>query len=427
MRLFACLMVAIVATSSLFSQTLITTVPTATRPVCLIADGDRMHVLTDQIDLNYNGAKDDGDSEATWQIVNATTYESIRTLTFPWTWVRASRPVIDRATGLLYIAVGDTVWAYTTLTQQRSSEPVFIGPATALGLHPDNDHLYVAQRTSFTEPGTVVDVNLIDRSTTSATVEVNPQMTIGHRGAFIPRIAITVNEGNFGAGDGTLTFWDGTNVLTLGVGDTPNHLYVNPDAPSTGYVTCNGSHNIVVVELDGRYAIDTFALPTSGYDGPREATMFDGVLYVSTYAGTVIALNAVTGEWIYTLETDAKIDALTFYQNALWVARSYEKGGYSPVPNVNVYDIRLTSVRDAIDRTTERRAILVTQPTVSVPALNAERPLTLINLQGASTSARVVDRATATVSVEGMAPGVYVLSDGTTSIVLMLPGSVAAG
>lgn len=427
MRLFACLMVAIVATSSLFSQTLITVVPTAKRPVCVIPDGDRMHVLTDQVDVNYNGTKDEGDSEATWQIVNATTYETIRTLVFPWTWVRASRPAIDRATGLLYIAVGDTVWAYTTLTQQRSSEPVFVGPATALGLNADNDHLYVTQRPNFTDPGTVVDVNLIDKSTTSTTLEVNPQMSIGHRGAFINNVVITVNEGNFGANDGLLTFWDGTNVLTLGVGDTPNHLYVDPNAPSTGYVTCNGSHNVVKVELDGRYAIDTFAIPTSGYDGPRESTLFDGVLYVSTYTSAVYALNATTGEVLYRLDVDAKVDALNFYQNALWVARSYESGGYAPVPNVNVYDIRLTSVSEAAQRTTERRAILVTSPTVCVPELNAERPLTLINMQGASTAVRVVDKATTTVEVEGVAAGVYILTDGINSIALVLPGSVAAG
>jgi outer membrane protein assembly factor BamB len=252
-------------------------------------------------------------------------------------------------------------------------------------------------------------------------------MSIGHRGAFIDNVVITVNEGNFGANDGLLTFWDGTNVLTLGVGDTPNHLYVDPNAPSTGYVTCNGSHSVVKVELDGRYAIDTFAIPTSGYGGPRESTLFDAVLYVSTYTSAVYALNATTGDVLYRLDVDAKVDALNFYQNALWVARSYESGGYAHVPNVNVYDIRLTSVSEAAQRTTERRAILVTSPTVAVPELNAERPLTLINMQGASTPVRVVDAATTTVEVEGMAAGVYILTDGITSIALVLPGSIAAG
>ncbi|RPI68938.1 MAG: hypothetical protein EHM43_03335, partial [Ignavibacteriae bacterium] len=416
MRFSACLAVVFAATTSLFSQQLVTVVPTAPRPVCILPDGDRMHVLTDRVDVNYNNVKDDGDQEATWQIVNAESYETIRTLTFPWAFVTANRPAIDRETGLLYIGVGDTVWAYTTLTQQRSSEPVFVGSSVAVGLDEYNSHLFITQRTGFTDPGTLVDVNLLDRSTTSTTLEINPQMTIGRRGVFNNNMAITVNEGNYGANDGLLTFWDGTNVMTLGVGDTPNHIYVNPDAPSIGYVTCNGSHSVVVVELDGRYAIDTFAIPTSGYNGPRECTSFDGLLYVTSYSADVFALDAQTGALIYTLSIDAKVDAAGFYQNKLWVGRSYEKGEYAAVPNVNVYDILLTDVQEVAPTTTTRRAYVVTGPTISIPALNPDRPLTLINMQGASSAVTVIDPATMTLNVDGVPAGVYVLTDGSTSV-----------
>lgn len=433
MRFFACLLVAIVATSSLFiqqlaSQQLVAVVPTAPRTVCILADGDRMHVLTDRIDVNYNNVKDDGDQEATWQIVNSESYETIRTLTFPWTFVTTNRPAIDRETGLLYIGVGDTVWAYTTLTQQRSAEPVFVGPSVAVGLDEYNSHLFVTQRTGFTDPGTLVDVDLVERTTTSTTLEINPQMTIGRRGVFNNNMAITVNEGNYGANDGLLTFWDGTNVLTLGVGDTPNHIYVNPDAPSTAYVTCNGSHSVVVVELDGRYAIDTFAIPTSGYNGPRECTYFDGVLYVTSYSGEVFALDAQNGTLIYSLSIDAKVDAAGFYQNKLWVGRSYEKGEYAPVPNVNVYDMVLTGVQDVAPTTTTRRAYIVTGTSITIPELNMERPLTLINMQGASTvvtvasAVTVVDHAAKTVAVGDVPAGVYVLTDGSASVALLMPG-----
>ena len=69
----------------------------------------------------------------------------------------------------------------------------------------------------------------------------------------------------------------------------------------------------------------------------------------------------------------------------MWVGRSYEKGEYAAVPNVNVYDILLTDVQEVAPTTTTRRAYIVTGPTISIPALNPDRPLTLINMQGAGT------------------------------------------
>jgi hypothetical protein len=289
---------------------------------------------------------------------------------------------------------------------------VFVGQNSALGYDERTPNLYISQRPSFTDPGTVVVLNVSTGTKETINVGVNPQQTrvFYDSGAFT---AVTICEGVYGQNDGTLVFIeeDGTTT-SLPVGDSPNDMVIDEDRQLI-YVVMNGDHAIKLVDLVTRAVVDSWPTGTTGFDGPRSIAITDDYACVTTYSSTVLTFSLDNGSLNNTLSLNAKADPLAVVGEYLWVGQSYVSGTYNPTGDVAVYPLSATSVSESAPVIPR---FVVHGSTVSLPFTPASSPLTILDLQGAQVGAHVVDAESNTVYVSGLAAGTYVATKGRKAV-----------
>ena len=382
------LALAFVATSLLLSaQQLVSTQPSV---AAIIPDNDVVHVFTDRVDLDYDGEQGEGDLPAKWLIIDPGTLQ-------------------PRSTG-------DTVWAYTSRTQQRGSEPVYVGPNEALGYDARAAVLLITQRPSFTDPGTVVTLDLISKETSTQPTSVNPQVTDFFRDDQGTITAVVLCEGTFGNADGSVVFYDATGSESLEVGDTPNHLAIDEEA-GLMYVVMNGSHQIHVIDLTSRSIVDTWETGTTGFDGPRHIALSPGHAFVTSYSGGVHVFNRTDGALLGSPALLAKSDPIAVVGSSIWVGHTFELGTYNPVGDVAIYPLNVVSVTEA-STSSAATAIMTSSDHVRLPMFTGGTPLTMMDLQGALVAHRTVGDYPAVLDVSAVPSGVYVVSDGTKHALL---------
>jgi DNA-binding beta-propeller fold protein YncE len=231
-----------------------------------------------------------------------------------------------------------------------------------------------------------------------------------------------INEGTFGgADDGTLDIYVGQQRTTVDVGDTPNHLLIHD---GRAYVTVNGSHHIIVVDLAERKVIDTIKTGTSGYDGPRESAIDtkdpDGRmrLYVTTFTGDVRIFDLATGQRTGTLAVGAKPEGLAIIGRELWVTRTFVEGGYAAARDVVIFDLNaLTSVRENIERKAPS-AYLAVGGSLRLP-FELQNDATLTDLAGKTTRVSAVVSDAQTLDCRHLTSGVYALRSGQHSVTVI--------
>ncbi len=403
----------ILAAGSAAAQQIIATQPSVAR---LIHDNDVVHVFTDRVDADYDGEQDEGDLPAQWLIVNIGQQSVVSTYTFPWARVTAKHPALDRATGLMFVGVGDSVWAFTSRTQVRGTEPVFVGSHEAIGYDERSAVLLISQRPSFTDPGSVVVIDLLNKGQTTVGVDVNPQMFDFYRTANNDLVGIVLCEGTFGAADGSIVFLDAAGVTSLAVGDTPNHLLVD-DNTNTAYVVLNGSHEIAVIDLDTRTITARWSTGTSGFDGPREIAISTGYAFVTSFSGVLHVFTRHNGQLLASPSLLAKADPVIAVESALWIGHSFETGTYTPTGDVAIYPLNVVSVTD-VHTATPSTSISTSADHVELPLFTSGKPLTVTDLQGALVPCTVVGHRVPTLQCSALPAGVYVVTDGTRGILL---------
>lgn len=408
------LALAFVATSLILSaQQLIQTQPSV---AAIIPDNDVVHVFTDRVDLDYDGEQGDGDLPAQWLIIDPGTLQPRSTYTFPWARITARHPALDAATGLMFVGVGDTVWAYTSRTQQRGSDPVYVGPNETLGYDARAAVLLITQRPSFTDPGTVVTLDLISKETSTQPTSVNPQITDFFRDDQGTITAVVLCEGTFGNADGSVVFYDATGSESLEVGDTPNHLAIDEEA-GLMYVVMNGSHQIHVIDLTSRSIVDTWETGTTGFDGPRHIALSSSYAFVTSYSGVVHVFNRTDGTLVGSPTLLAKADPIAAVGSSIWVGHSFELGTYTPTGNVAIYPLSIVSVRESPTSSTPT-AFMTSADQVRLPMFTGGKPLTMMDLQGALVAHQLMADSSAVLDVSAVPSGVYVVSDGTKHALL---------
>ncbi|MDZ4746428.1 MAG: hypothetical protein SGJ05_10560 [bacterium] len=327
-----------VLASPVFAGTIL---PTALKPLTIIRQNDIVHVFTAAVDVNYDGVKDATDRPATWQIIDASTLMTQRVLEFPWTTVNTSRPWLSTTSDLMFIAVGDSVNAYVASTQVFGRSFRIPGNPSVSGIYFDEQSqaLRVTVRPSFTEPGNVISLSPTGNFITP--VGVNPQQIVGYNSTVNRNGFAVVSEGAFGLGDGVVTLFAAVKT-TIPVGDTPNHIVVSGDS---AYVTVNGSHYVVIIDLNRESAVDTILVGTSGFDGPREAVAKDGRLFVSTYLGDVRIFDIATGARVGFIQHGTKAEGLAVINNTLWVTNAMNgaPGNYAADSGIVVYDLNVAT------------------------------------------------------------------------------------
>lgn len=376
----------------------------------IIPDGDVVHIITQTVDYNFNGVQDDDDLPAQWLIVDRLTLEERSTTSLPFGPITASRPAIDTATGLLFIGIADTVFAFTTRTQQRSAEGISAPGCTAIGYDNRNPVLYISTRSSFTDPGILKRIHLLTLETSEIEVGVNPQQTIVYRNTSGGYSTVTLCEGTFGQNNGGLAWVepDGTMLYTE-LGDTPNHMKLSDDG-NILYVVMNGSHAVLLVNVSTKSIVSEIPTPTTGFDGPREIDASSGYLFVTTYSSALLVYSLATSELVASVDLGAKADPVRVLDGFVWVGLSL-KADYTPTGNVLVFAPTLVNVREESPVRT-LPAIATTANTIQLPFSIAPSPLTISSVSGRLVGGWDVNHETNTVNVGGLAGGTYVVRSG---------------
>ncbi|MBU3742009.1 MAG: hypothetical protein FGM24_06945 [Candidatus Kapabacteria bacterium] len=415
MRIPAWFVVAFLATSTpLLAQG---PLPTSPQPVAIVPDRGWVHVLTRAVDVNFNGTQDAGDTVAVWHRFNRAGLDN-GTYAFPWANAYTNRPAVDSVNELMYVIVGDSLYALNTAFMVPMVREGWSEGGVAVSLMNDTTAM-IAVRNGYTDPGVVRFVHAFTGVSMPMQIEagVNVQMTK----ALNDSTVLILSEGNFGAADGTLaiaersgTTWKSTVLCT---GGTPNHFTVHD---GKAFVVMNGSHEIVVVDLATRSIISRLSTGTTGYDGPREAVIYDGHCFVTTFTGDVLVFDIATGSRVGRITVDAKPESLAIVDGTLWVTRTYVAGGYAAERNVNIYQLNdATSVATTMVQERASRAILTASDVITVSELTvSDGSIRITDVTGRAYAVVIRDAATSALDIANLPAGTYVVTDGTSSIVL---------
>lgn len=323
------------------------TVTTPKQPVTMHVTSSEIHVLTNRIDVNFNGQRDAEDSPAQWVVIDRLTLATKSETAFPWANVRSSRPAFStEANDKLFIGVDGALDIYKV--SDKSKINTFpLANVNGVGYN-DNANLIVTSHNApdFVKPGTISLHLAGGVQTLTFDAGINPQQIAWFNFGSEPTHTgfAVVNEGVFGGGNGRVEVWENQSKTAIDVGDTPNHIAIDD---KMAYVTVNGSHWIVVIDLEEKKAVDTILVGTSGFEGPRESFVHDGRLFVSTFAADVRIFDLATGDRVGRIALGAKPEALAVIDGKLWVTRAFVTGGYDADAGIDVYNLDdATSVAD---------------------------------------------------------------------------------
>lgn len=398
-------------------------ISTPLQPISITVAGSMVHILCARTDVNFNGNADDTDVPASWLVVDAPTRQVVRNTEFGWGHVTAQRFGYSTVLGVFDVGFNDEVYRFSMATQSNS-DIVFSGPVSSVSTSTDGKTVWVAQRPNFTDPGSITEIDVEGKDRVSFQTGVSPQAPLPFTTSKGTGLA-ALCEGTFGGNNGTLEIWTdlkgSRQRATITVGDTPNHLLIHD---GRAYVTVNGSHHVVVVDLDNKVAVDTILVGTSGYDGPREcaidtkATDERARLYVTTFSSDVRVFDLITGERLGTLAVGAKPEGLAIVGRELWVTRTFVEGGYAAEREVVIFDLDAPTSVCENSTTKAPSAYLALGGSLRVPFI-LEMDATLTDLTGKTTPVSAVVSDAQTLDCRHLTSGVYALRSGEHSVTVI--------
>lgn len=419
MLVFFCALCA--QTVSLFAVTTVTTPPA---PVTIIPAGDRVHILCQRWDPNFNQVQDEGDAPASWVILNAATQEKLAEMVFPWANVNTARVGFTAPKNALFIGVGDSVLRYDATTQQFIGV-VYEGSNSAVSCTVDGEAIIVSKRPDFTNPGTIQVILVSNGNTTPALqAGVNVQQTLQFSTSQGKGGLLAVSEGGFGRNNGKLDVWvqeSQTQLLhtELLLGDTPQYALVAGD---TVFVVMHGTHQIKIVDLNDVAVVDSIPVPEWPYNGPREAAFYNGRLFVSSFTNLVYDIDIATKSVLRTIDIGARSEGIAIIGNNVWVTRTYDTTStFGKQNEVYIFPINPSSVHE-----------ITFQPTAAKP----NPASSMVELTGFSANAMVVSatgeqfnitnrilyvgNGSIAISLHGLARGFYTVYENGIAVNLVI-------
>lgn len=324
-----------------------TTIEVGQQPVAIFPIGNVVHVFHSQVDANFNGTQDEGDSPASWWTLNPVTRQVLAKKEFEWGGIGFPfRPYIDAETKTIYLSQTGRILALSLETQEVVEDVV--ASYAASGIAVDGDIVYASVRPNYTDPGFLMRYDRQTQQETKTTVGVNPQQVVRFASDSQEGVLVLC-EGGFGTGSAPSAlykqFADGTTVETaLELGGTGNHIVVQGNY---AFVSMNGSSEIKIVDIANWEVVNSIAVATGVGDGPREVAVLDGDIFVSTYAGDVRRYSATTGALKATLKTTGKPEGIAVVGNSLWIANAYQAGSFTVSNVIDVWNFAATSVAEA--------------------------------------------------------------------------------
>lgn len=321
---------------------------TGPQPLAVIADGARLHIICNRIDLNFDGVQDEGDSPARWYVVDnllpLQDREAELMLEFNWDDGMGFplRAAVDEENGLLLLPLAEEVRAYSTLDGSVNLDVNLPWVATAVSIDPRSGEAVLSERNS---PGSDV-VRIVDlasgESETFETGENVQQNLVWYNSADQRRIVV-LNEGVFGESGSSLSIIKpgaDPERRDIPLGNTGNHLLLDGDRV---FATVNGDHVVHEISLENERIVNTFNVGTSGFNGPRESVLFDGSLYVTTYESDIRRIDLAGGDVSAVLTSGGRPEGIAFWEGRLWIANAYETGNFTSANSVAVLHPKLST------------------------------------------------------------------------------------
>lgn len=330
-------------TSTLSAQSFITV---GKQPLAIIPVGNTVHVFCNGDDKNFNSIyePDSGDVAASWWVIDAQTHSVLkhreftdRYLPFPF------RSVVTEQ--FTYFPNGNHLSRFLTSTQELDVDklivlPDSLGQIYAVSKPNSNPIFTLSSRKNYGTPGYIIGVDVVAPAILGVfQTLINTQQTLDFVTSDHNSFLAVLNEGGFGANNSALQIF-GKNFenTVLPLGDAGNHIYYQGDGSDSLYVTVNGSHKVVIIDVLKKEIVKSIPTQTTGYNGPRESVVIGNKLFVTTYNSDVREFDIETGNLIATLDSKGKPEGLTVINGKLWVANAFVKGEYNADSTVAVFD-----------------------------------------------------------------------------------------
>ncbi len=317
-----------------------------TQPMYIsIDDYGQIHVLCLGLDLNYNGAFDDGDEAPSWWVSDGLKFPLSNGAAFisgfqkvkDFAFVSLGFPVracFDYDNDLMFVNENYQVASYRISTYELVDNA--IANINASAISKDGDYLYLTV-TPYSNEGMVIKYNYITKTPIDTITNLTyPRQTLPYWNGSLA----VLEENNFGTNYSKIHLYDvsGEEFLEfkeINVGDVANHIAIKGN---NLYVTMNGSNEIKIIDLNTRVVTDSIKLPTSGYNGPRETAIFgnsddfrQNQIFTTSYNGYLYEIrNGVVYDSVTTHgKTESIIMPDKYNGNIMAVTNCNQTVGYS--------------------------------------------------------------------------------------------------
>jgi hypothetical protein len=281
-------------------------------------DAKVLHVFCLGNDDNFDGIQDiDEQSPSWWTVKNqGGNHISEKIMEFEFGSLKFPfRPAVDEENKIIYIPHPDKISSYDLSDYSVFNESVAVVDATSLSLAAG--HLLI---TRITDPesgdGELLVLNLQSGQVLqSVYAGINPIQSIYYPSEGGIGLAI-ISVGPWGSDEsklyyGNIVHMGDFSLDSLNVGNTVNHVSFNENKL---YVTVNGSHKIVVLDLATNEST-FYNTGTTGFDGPREAVYMDGMIGVTTYVGDLRGIDPHSGNVHAIFPNDYKLESILSIEN----------------------------------------------------------------------------------------------------------------
>lgn len=277
-----------------------------------------LHVFCLGNDDNFDGIQDIDEQQPSWWTVknHGGNHVAEKIMDFEFASLKFPfRPAVDEENKIIYIPHQDKISSYDLSGYSVFNESVAVVDATSLSLAAG--HLLITRITDAESgDGELLVLNLQSGQVLqSVYAGINPIQSLYYPSEGGIGLAI-ISAGPWGSDEsklyyGNIVHMGDFSLDSLNVGNAVNHISFNENKL---YVTVNGSHKIVVLELaTGEPAF--YNTGTTGFDGPREALFLDGLIGVTTYVGDFRGIDPQTGNVNIILPNEYKLESILSIEN----------------------------------------------------------------------------------------------------------------